>query len=120
MKEIIFYRTASGHCPVEDFLISLQAKVRQKVAYVLLIVKEFDPVPVGYFKKLINTDEIWEVRVKFAGNIYRLLGFFDGKGRIIVTNGFVKKTQKTPRKEILLSEQRKREYLSREDTNGRS
>jgi len=115
MREIFFYKTELGRCPVEEFLISLPAKERQKVAYVLKIVKEFDSVPVQYFKKLIDTDEIWEVRIGFSGNIYRLLCFFVEKDRLILTNGFRKKAQKTPKKEILLAEQRKRDYLNRKE-----
>jgi len=115
MKEIIFYRTIRGRCPVEEFLISLPPKVRQKVAYVLKIIKEFDHVPEEYFKKLTDTDEIWEVRVKFAGNIYRLLSFFENKNRIVLVHGFTKKTQKIPPKEISIAEQRKRERLHRKE-----
>jgi len=64
-------------------------------------------------KKLVNTEGIWEVRVQFGGNIFRLLGFFDGSTLLILTNGFAKKSQKTPRREIELAMRRKNEYLSR-------
>jgi phage-related protein len=51
------------------------------------------------------------VRVQFGGNIFRLLGFFEGTSLVILTNGFAKKTQKTPPQEIKLAEQRKADYL---------
>ncbi|MCG8614751.1 MAG: type II toxin-antitoxin system RelE/ParE family toxin, partial [Desulfobacterales bacterium] len=66
-----------------------------------------------YFKKLVNTDDIWEVRVTVGNNIFRLLGFIQGQELIILTNSFQKKSQKTPKKEIRLAEKRKKEYLSR-------
>jgi phage-related protein len=57
---------------------------------------------------------LWEVRVQLGGNIFRLLGFIEGDNLVILTNGFQKKTQKTPRHEIGLAETRKSEYQSRE------
>jgi phage-related protein len=70
-------------------------------------------VPQQYFKKLEATDDLWEVRAEFGGNAFRLLGFWDEGRLIILTNGFAKKTQKTPEREIALAEQRKRDYLNR-------
>ena len=113
MRTINFYKTSAGRCPVEGFLDALTSKQAQKVAWVLQLVEELPTVPPQYFKKLINTDEIWEVRIQMGGNIFRLLGFFDGATLIILTNGFAKKTQKTPTTEIELAEQRKRDYLER-------
>jgi len=113
MRTVNFYRTESGKSPVEDFLDSLSGKQAQKVIWVLRLVEELDVVPRQYLKKLVNTDDIWEVRVQFGGNIFRLLGFFDGTSLMILTNGFAKKSQKTPRQEIELATRRKNEYLSR-------
>lgn len=70
-------------------------------------------VPKQYFKKLDGTDDIWEVRTEFGSDTFRLLGFFDMGSLVILTNGFAKKTQKTPPNEIALAERRKSEYLSR-------
>jgi phage-related protein len=83
------------------------------VLWVLRLIQELDIVPSQYFKKLVNTDEIWEVRVQVANNIFRLLGFFDNENLVILTNGFVKKTQKTPSQEIELAEKQKKDYLDR-------
>lgn len=113
MREIRFFRTSSGRSPVEEFLISLPPKARQKVAFVLRIIREIDRVPAEYFKKLKSSDDLWEVRVGFGGNIYRLLGFWKGDSVIILVSGFTKKSQKTPLKELKLAEQRKNEYLKR-------
>ncbi len=113
MRIVDFYRAESGSCPIEDFLDSLSGKQAQKVVWVRRLIEELDVVPGQYLKKLVNTKDIWEVRVRFEGNIFRLLGFFDGSTLLILTNGFAKKRQKTPRQEIDLATRRKNEYLSR-------
>lgn len=70
-------------------------------------------VPKQYFKKLKNTDGIWEIRIIFSGDIFRIFGFFENKNNFILTNGFIKKSQKTPQSEIILAEERKRNYYER-------
>jgi len=114
MREIIFYRTKAGACPVEGFLDSLAAKPAQKVAWVLQLIEELDTVPSQYFKKMINTNDLWEVRIQTGGNIFRILGFLSKNNLVVLTHGFQKKTQKTPHKEIKLAEDRKKEYLNRD------
>lgn len=115
MREIFFYRTASGRSPVEEFLDSLDSKQAQKAAWVLQLVEELDRVPVQYFKKLVSTDDIWEVRVRMGNNIFRFLGFLDGSKRLVLNHAFQKKTQKTPSKEIRIAENRKRDYFARKN-----
>ena len=113
IRNIIFYKTESGKSPIEEFLDSLKPKEAQKVTWVLKLIEELPKIPKQYFKKLINTDDIWEVRVSVGKNIFRLLGFFQGNNLIILTNAFQKKTQKTPQSMIKIAEQRKKEYLKR-------
>jgi len=112
-REIVFYRTVSGHCPVEEFLDSLSGKQAQKVAWVLKLVEELDFVPPKYFQKMVSTDDLWEVRVQAGSDIFRLLGFFDGPSLVVLAHGFQKKTQKTPRPAIRVAEERKRDYFRR-------
>ena len=88
-------------------------KERQKVAWVLTLVRDFQIVPKEYFKKLKNTDGIWEVRSSHGSNAVRLLGFVHKGSLVVLTNGFMKKSQKTPAQEIALAEQRKKEYEKR-------
>jgi len=94
-------------------LDSLESKQAQKVAWVLQLVEELDIVPVQYFKKLVASQEIWEVRVQVGNNIFRVLGFLDGAELVVLNHAFQKKTQKTPPKEIRIAEKRKRDYLAR-------
>ena len=113
MRTVNFYRFPNGSSPVEDFLDSLAGKQAQKILWVLQLIEELDMVPHQYFKKLVNSEGIWEVRIQFGSDIFRLLGFFDGGALLILTNGFAKKSQKTPSQEIALALHRKGEYLSR-------
>ncbi len=113
MRTIVYYKTINGHSPVEEFLDSLSDQQARKVIWVLRLIERLPIVPIQYFKKLVGRREIWEVRVQFGGNIFRLLGFFDKENFIMLTNGFVKKSQRTPEQEISLAEQRRSEYLTR-------
>ncbi|MDD9197558.1 type II toxin-antitoxin system RelE/ParE family toxin [Aliivibrio sp. S3MY1] len=113
MRNINFYTTEDGKCPIAEFLDSLSGKQAQKVAWVLQLIEELDKIPTTYLKKLVNTDNIWEVRVQVGGNIFRLLGFFDGDNLVVLNHGFQKKTQKTPPKEIKIAENRRKDYLAR-------
>ena len=118
VKKVNFYRTASGKCPVQDYLDTLTDVQAKKVSWVLRLIREIDHVPANYFKKLVNTDDIWEVKVDVGKDTFRLLGFFCGHDLIILTNSFQKKSQKTPVMEIKLAEKRKKEYLGRRQANG--
>ena len=93
-------------------------KAAQKVAWVLRVVRDLDRVPANYFKKLVNTDDIWEVRVDVGHNAFRLLGFFDGREFLVLTSLFQKKTQQTPSAEIRLAEERKADYVRRSQSHG--
>jgi phage-related protein len=112
MRKINFYKTDRGKCPVEEYLDTLANKQVEKIFFVLDLVESLHIVPQTYFKKLESTDDIWEVRVQLGGNIFRLLGFFDGADLVILNHAFTKKTQKTPKKEIKLAENRKIDYFS--------
>ncbi len=114
MKAIHFYATATGSSPIKDFLRELSEQTKRKVAWTLKVIQEVDRVPIEYFKKLSGTDGIWEVRVETLGLAVRLLGFFDGKNFIVLTNGFLKKTDKVPKQEIALAETRKHDYEQRQ------
>ena len=109
----MFYKTSGGRSPIEEFLDTLSPKQAQKVAWVLNLIEELDVVPRQYFQKMVNTDNLWEARVKIGSNIFRLLGFFDGSKLVVMSHAFQKKTQKTPRGAIQLAENRKRDYFRR-------
>ena len=113
MRKIKFYRFETGKCPVEEYFDSLTNKQFEKIAFVLDIIEQLDIVPRKFFKKLQSTDDIWEVRVQQGNNIFRILGFFDGKDLVVMNHAFSKKSQKIPQKEIATAEKRKQDYFSR-------
>jgi len=113
VREVVFYRDVNGRNPIEEFLDSLPPKDAQKVTWTLRLIEELDVLPKTYFKKLVNTDEIWEIRTRIGNNSYRLLCFLHRNDVVILTNGFQKKTQKTPRNEIKLAETRKTDWVRR-------
>ena len=77
------------------------------------LLEDPEVVPSTYFKKLVGTEEIWEYRIQFASNAYRILCFFEGNSVVILTHGFVKKTRKTPPQEIERAEAYRRDYLKK-------
>jgi len=99
-------------------LTSYRINRQKKVLWVLKLIQEIEKVPASYFKKLVNTNDIWEARIIISGDIFRILGFMAGHSFIVLTNGFQKKSQETPRSEISLAEDRKRDYLNRSRHNG--
>ena len=112
--EIIFYETADGKCPITDFLDNLPQKMREKVFKTIDLLKikgNFLREP--YSKSL--EDGIFELRCKVGSDITQSLYFFYVDKKIIITNGFVKKTQRTPRSEIDLSKTRREDYIKREE-----
>ncbi len=113
MRNIIFYETETGKIPVKSFLDSLDITVVKKIAWTFKLIQENDMIPKTYFKKLEGADGIWEVRVKLASNIYRIFSFWDKNNLVVLTHGIIKKTQKTPAKEIKLAENYKKDYFRR-------
>ncbi len=117
MREVIFYKTINGRCPVEDFLDTLTSKQARKVTWVMSLVETLEMVPKQYFKKLGSTDGIWEIRIVLGSDTFRLLGFMYRGNMVILTNGIAKKSQKTPLSEIEIAEERRKDYLGRFQSN---
>jgi len=114
-RTVDFYKTAHGKCPVEKFILSLNGKEQEKIIAAFDYIEKHDHPPAHRFCKMVNTDNLWEVRVKVSGNIFRFLCFFDGSALIIAAHGFKKKTQKTPRQDIETAEKRKQEHMIRKN-----
>jgi phage-related protein len=113
VREVIFYESDTGRIPVEEFLDTLSSKQALKVAWVINLVEDMEVVPTPYFQKMMSTDDLWEIRAKVAGDIFRILCFLDGRKLVVLSHAFQKKTQKTPRQAIRLAEERKRDYFRR-------
>ncbi len=96
--QVIFYKSANGHCPTEEFLESIPVKVRAKVAKWIIMLEEYGPdLPRPYAD--VVRGKIRELRLVFASHQYRFLYYFSHK-YIIITQGFVKKTEMVPENEI--------------------
>ena len=91
---------------------NLEPAARAKVVRTLELLREQQIVPSKFWKKLSGTN-LWEVRVEYAGNIYRLLAATAKGNRVILLHGFQKKSQKTPRQDMEIAEQRQKRYLQR-------
>mgnify|MGYP001341671176 CR=1 FL=1 len=94
-----------------DFYNSLNEDVQEKIDWVFEIIKVADKIPKKFFEHLTGTEGIFEIRVEYQGNIYRILCFFDKGNLVILINSFQKKTQKTPLREIELAEKLKKQYF---------
>jgi phage-related protein len=94
-REIIFYQ----HYFIE-FYQQQDDKVKEKIKYVLELIKQVEKVPEKFLKHLTETKGLYEIRIQYQSNIYRIFCCFD-KGKLIVLfNAFQKKTQKTPNSEV--------------------
>ncbi|MBQ2679758.1 MAG: type II toxin-antitoxin system RelE/ParE family toxin [Firmicutes bacterium] len=110
--EVIFYEKADGTEPAKEFILSLDVKMRAKMLRTigLLQVNGYN-LREPYSKSLDSG--IFELRAKVGSNITRVLYFFVVDRKIILTNGFTKKSQKTPQEEIMRAKRYRDDYYKR-------
>ena len=94
-----------------DFYQKLDAKVKSKIKYVFELIKQVDRVPEKFLSPMTGYDGLFEVRIEYQSNIYRVFCCFDEGRLVVLFNGFQKKTQKTPKKEIEKAMKLKKEYF---------
>ena len=107
IREIRFYKNY-----FIDFYISLDSSTQEKIEYVFKVIRTIDRIPEKFLKHLEGTDGLYEIRIKAGSNIYRVFCCFDAGRIVILFNGFQKKSQKTPRKEITKAIEFKNEYFA--------
>lgn len=112
MWEIEFYETQNNTIPVQDFLNSLDKKMRAKAIKEILLLKDLGTLIREPYSKHIK-DGVFELRIKFGSNISRIFYFFFVGDKIVLTNGFIKKSQKTPQEEITKALKYKLDYIRR-------
>jgi phage-related protein len=95
IREIIFFDNY-----FIEFYQDQNDKVKGKIQYVLEVIKQVDRVPEKFLKHLTGTDGLYEIRVEYQSNIYRVFCCFDEGKLVVLFNGFQKKTQKTPKAEL--------------------
>ena len=92
----------------KEFLNSLDARTQDKILYVLMLLETQDRIPVK-FMRLID-EGLYELRIEYQSNIYRIFFCFDGGRIVILFNGFQKNSEKTPKKEIEKAKILRKEY----------
>lgn len=112
MWQVEFYEKENGEIPVHEFLLSLNEKMRAKAAREIKILSEYGNRLREPYSKHIQ-EGIFELRIKFASDISRIFYFFFDGDKIILTNGFIKKSQKTPKEEIDKAIKYKEDYQRR-------
>ena len=105
-REIIFFQNY-----FIDFYIDLDLSVQEKIEYVFKIIRTIDMVPERFIKHIEGTDGLYEIRIKNGSDIYRIFCCFDSGRLVILFNGFQKKSDKTPKKEIEKGLKLKAEYF---------
>lgn len=108
IRKIIFYE---NH--FIEFYQKQNKKVKGKIQYVFELIKQVDRVPEKFLKHLAGTKGLYEIRVEYQSNIYRIFCCFDQGQLVVLFNGFQKKTQKTPQKEIDKAERLMNEYFDK-------
>ena len=104
-RTIIFYKEY-----FQDFFVKQRDKVKDKIIWTFELIEELQKVPETYLKHIENTDGLFEIRVQQGGDIFRIFCFFDKGQLVVLTNGFQKKSQKTPKQEIDKALKIKKEY----------
>ena len=94
-----------------DFFNSQTEKVKDKIDYVLFTVTVAERIPKKFFDQIIGCDGLFEIRIEFESNIFRIFCCFDQGNIVVLFNGFQKKSQKTPKGEIEKAMKIKDEYF---------
>ena len=112
-RTIKYYKTKNKKCYIKEFIDSQPVKIQQKILWTLKLLKELEFLREPYFKKLTNTDNLWEVSIDYGSNTFRLIGFLDKGYFVVLVHGFRKKSQKTPKQAIALAQNRRKDYFRR-------
>lgn len=104
-RTIIFYKDY-----FQTFFEKQNKKVKAKIVWTFDLIEDLQRVPETYLKHLENTDGLYEIRVQFGSDMFRIFCFFDKGQLVILANGFQKKTQKTPKQDIETALKIKAEY----------
>jgi phage-related protein len=95
-----------------EFLELQQEKVKEKIDYVLFLIITAERIPKKFFSYVEGTDGLFEIRIEFESNIYRIFCCFDEGNLVVLFNGFQKRTQKTPLNEIDKAAKIKKDYFN--------
>lgn len=113
---MIFYNKDDGTEPAKEFILSLDKKMRAKMLRTIEMLQNNGYELREPYSKSVN-EGILELRAKGGSDISRVMYFFVVGKKAILTNGFIKKTQKTPKEEIESAKIYRTDYLSRKENN---
>ncbi|TSC85996.1 MAG: hypothetical protein G01um101416_760 [Microgenomates group bacterium Gr01-1014_16] len=103
--KVVYFVTPSGDNPIEDFLVSLESASRAKILRVFQHIREFGLQSVVSHLRKLEGSSFWEVRILGRDNI-RTIYIVPLPQTVLVLHGFVKKSEKTPIKQLTISENR--------------
>ena len=106
-RQIIFHK----HYFVEFYAAQTKG-VQEKIDYVFTVLRTVDKVPKKFLNHMEGMDGIYEIRIEYGSNIYRVFCCFDKGNLVVLFNGFQKKTQKTPKQELDLATRLVKEYFT--------
>jgi len=105
VRTIIFYKNY-----FQDFFLKQRKKVKEKIIWTFDLIEEMPRISETFLKHIENTNGLYEVRIQHGKDIFRIFCFFDKGKLVVLINGFQKKSQKTPVKEIEIALRIKKEY----------
>jgi phage-related protein len=107
IREVVAYQ---DH--FETFLRKQAIKVQNKIFKIIEAIETLERIPANYLKSISGSDGLFEARIQLGSNIWRVFCFFDRGKLVILLNGFVKKSQKTPKNEIDKAERLMKQYFN--------
>src|SRR5690606_302980 len=112
VREIVFYKDY-----FEDFFETLSEKTKGKIDEVLFMITILERIPTKFFKSIEGIKGLYEIRIEYESNIYRIFCCFDKGNLVVLFNGFHKKTQKTPSKELQKAEKIMNDYFNEQKSS---
>lgn len=106
-RTVIFYKHY-----FKEFFAEQTPQVRKKIAQTLVWVQEIDRLPISILRNIDGVKGLFEIRIEFGGNIFRIFCCYDKGNIVVLFNAFQKKVQKTPQKEIDKAERLMDEYFN--------
>ena len=114
-RKIIFYESY-----FIDFYLKQSGKVQEKIEYIFRLIRQVEKVSRKFLCLIEGAEGLYEIRVEYGSNIYRIFCCFDEGNLVVLFNGFQKKTGKTPQKEIEKALRLKKEYFNKKDNEKRT
>jgi len=113
-RKFIFFRSF-----FKEFFDSQSERVQDKIDHILFLIAISERIPFKFFRHIKGTNGLYEIRIEFEGNIYRIFCCFDEYYLVILMNGFIKKSKRTPKKEINKALRIKNEYFEQKQKEGK-